>query len=109
VVIAGGAARNYPMCFRAEPVTRPCRRKIEMCFRAEPVTRPCRRKIDGVTGRQPTWILRNALHRVATDPRYAAARGGLMISGVEDVPNEAYRGLLDYEKQAAALGYPQLL
>ena len=24
-----------------------------------------------------------------------------MISGVEDVPDEAYRGLLDYEKQAA--------
>ena len=54
-------------------------------------------------------ILRNALHRVATDPRYAAARAGLMISGVEDVPDGAYRGLLDYEKQAAALGYPQLL
>jgi hypothetical protein len=25
------------------------------------------------------------------------------------VPDGAYRGLLDYEKQAAALGYPQLL
>ena len=54
-------------------------------------------------------ILRNALHRVATDPRYAASRAGLMISGIEDVPDGAYRGLLDYEKQAAALGYPQLL
>jgi ABC-type phosphate/phosphonate transport system substrate-binding protein len=54
-------------------------------------------------------ILRNALHRVATDPRYTTARAGLMISGVEDVPDGAYRGLLDYEKQAAALGYPQLL
>jgi ABC-type phosphate/phosphonate transport system substrate-binding protein len=54
-------------------------------------------------------ILRDALHRVATDPRYAGARGGLMISGVEDVPDVAYRGLLDYEKQAAELGYPQLL
>jgi hypothetical protein len=42
-------------------------------------------------------ILRNALHRVATDPRYAAARAGLMISGVEDVPDGAYRGLLDYD------------
>jgi hypothetical protein len=46
---------------------------------------------------------------VATDPRYTTARAGLMISGVEDVPDGAYRGLLDYEKQAAALGYPQLL
>jgi ABC-type phosphate/phosphonate transport system substrate-binding protein len=54
-------------------------------------------------------ILRAALHRVATEPRYAAARSGLKIVGIEDVPDDAYRGLLDYEKEAAALGYPQLL
>jgi ABC-type phosphate/phosphonate transport system substrate-binding protein len=54
-------------------------------------------------------ILRDALHLVTTDPRYTAARAGLMISGVEDVPDDAYRGLLDYEKEAAELGYPQLL
>jgi ABC-type phosphate/phosphonate transport system substrate-binding protein len=54
-------------------------------------------------------ILRAALRRVATEPRYAATCAGLMISGIEDVPDEAYRGLLDYETEAAALGYPQLL
>ncbi len=54
-------------------------------------------------------ILRDALRRVATEPRYAAVRAGLMISGIEDLPDEAYRALLDYEREAAALGYPQLL
>lgn len=54
-------------------------------------------------------ILRAALRRVATEPRYAAASSGLKIVAIEDVPDDAYRGLLDYEKEAAALGYPQLL
>jgi ABC-type phosphate/phosphonate transport system substrate-binding protein len=54
-------------------------------------------------------ILRAALRSVATEPRYAAARSGLMIVGIEDVPDNAFRGLLDYEKEAAALGYPRLL
>ena len=38
-----------------------------------------------------------------------AVRAGLMLSGIEDVPDEAYRGLLDYEREAAALGYPDLI
>jgi ABC-type phosphate/phosphonate transport system substrate-binding protein len=54
-------------------------------------------------------ILRAALRSVATEPRYEAARSGLRLVGIEDVPDEAYRGLLDYETEAAALGYPQLL
>jgi ABC-type phosphate/phosphonate transport system substrate-binding protein len=54
-------------------------------------------------------ILRAALRRVATEACYAAARSGLKIVGIEDVPDDAYRGLLEYEKEAAALGYPQLL
>lgn len=53
-------------------------------------------------------ILRTALRRVATEPRYAAARAGLMIAGIEDVPDAAYRRLIDYETEAATLGYPQL-
>ena len=53
-------------------------------------------------------ILRDALRRVAAEPRYADTRAGLMISGIEDVPDAAYRGLIDYETEAAALGYPQL-
>jgi ABC-type phosphate/phosphonate transport system substrate-binding protein len=53
-------------------------------------------------------ILRDALRCVATEPRYAAARTGLMISSIENVPDDAYSGLIDYETEAAALGYPQL-
>lgn len=54
-------------------------------------------------------ILRNALRAVATKPRYAAACTGLMITGVADTPDAAYEGLLDYAKEAAALGYPELV
>jgi hypothetical protein len=32
-----------------------------------------------------------------------------MISGIEDMPDAAYRGLLDYEAESARLGYPQLV
>jgi ABC-type phosphate/phosphonate transport system substrate-binding protein len=53
-------------------------------------------------------ILRDALRCVATEPRYAAARKGLMISSIENVPDDAYSGLIDYETEAAALGYPRL-
>jgi ABC-type phosphate/phosphonate transport system substrate-binding protein len=53
--------------------------------------------------------LRAALRRIGGEPRYAAARAGLMISGIEDVPDAAYRGLLDYEREAAELGYPELV
>jgi ABC-type phosphate/phosphonate transport system substrate-binding protein len=54
-------------------------------------------------------ILRAALRTVASEPCYAAARAGLMIAGIEDVPDAAYEGLLSYEKEAAAFGYPELV
>ena len=53
-------------------------------------------------------ILRAALRALVSEPRYAAVRAGLMLAGIEDVPDAAYRGLLDYEREAAALGYPEL-
>jgi ABC-type phosphate/phosphonate transport system substrate-binding protein len=53
--------------------------------------------------------LRAALHAVATEPRYAAARAGLMITGIADVPDAAYKRLLDYAEEATALGYPELV
>jgi len=53
--------------------------------------------------------LRTALQAVATEPCFAAARAGLMITGIADVPGAAYEGLLDYAKEAAALGYPELV
>jgi ABC-type phosphate/phosphonate transport system substrate-binding protein len=53
-------------------------------------------------------ILRAALKTLANEPRYAAAREGLRITAIEDVADAAYQGLLDYERQAAELGYPEL-
>jgi ABC-type phosphate/phosphonate transport system substrate-binding protein len=61
------------------------------------------------TPRATVEILRSALRTLGAEPRYAAVRAGLMIAGIEDVPDAAYRGLLDYEREAAELGYPQLV
>jgi ABC-type phosphate/phosphonate transport system substrate-binding protein len=54
-------------------------------------------------------ILRAALRTVVTEPRFAAVCAGLMITGIADVPDAAYEGLLDHAKEAAALGYPELV
>jgi ABC-type phosphate/phosphonate transport system substrate-binding protein len=53
-------------------------------------------------------LLRTALRILGNEPRYAAVCAGLMITAIEDVPDAAYRGLLDYEREAAELGYPEL-
>jgi ABC-type phosphate/phosphonate transport system substrate-binding protein len=54
-------------------------------------------------------ILQAALRTLGNESRYAAVCAGLMITAIEDVPDAAYRGLLDYEREAAELGYPQLV
>jgi ABC-type phosphate/phosphonate transport system substrate-binding protein len=54
-------------------------------------------------------ILRVALRTLGSDQRYAATRAGLKIRAIEEVPDAAYAGLLDYEREAAELGYPQLV
>jgi hypothetical protein len=48
------------------------------------------------------------LRELAHNPRYAKARHGLLVTDITDVPDTAYRGLLDYEREAAELGYPAL-
>jgi ABC-type phosphate/phosphonate transport system substrate-binding protein len=53
-------------------------------------------------------VLRAALGRVARDERFAVARAGLLIKDIVDVPADRYRALLDYESEAARLGYPTL-
>jgi ABC-type phosphate/phosphonate transport system substrate-binding protein len=53
-------------------------------------------------------ILRKALRALAHDPRYEAMRGGLLLADIFDLPDSAYRGLLDYEAEAGDLGYPAL-
>lgn len=54
-------------------------------------------------------ILRGALRRLAREPRYASVRRDLLLDDIVDVPDSAYRGLLDYEREAAGLGYPVLV
>jgi ABC-type phosphate/phosphonate transport system substrate-binding protein len=53
-------------------------------------------------------LLRDALARLGREPGYAAARVGLLITNIVDVPAAAYRQLLDYEREAAELGYAML-
>jgi ABC-type phosphate/phosphonate transport system substrate-binding protein len=53
--------------------------------------------------------LRAALRVIASETRYAALRYDLLLDDIRDVPDAAYRGLLDYENKAAELGYPELL
>jgi ABC-type phosphate/phosphonate transport system substrate-binding protein len=54
-------------------------------------------------------ILRAALRSLGRDPRYETVRAGLKIADIANVPEAAYAGLLDYEQEAAALGYPVLI
>jgi ABC-type phosphate/phosphonate transport system substrate-binding protein len=53
-------------------------------------------------------LLRAALRRLAREPRFAAVRAGLLIKDIVDVPAERYRALLNYETEAARLGYATL-
>jgi ABC-type phosphate/phosphonate transport system substrate-binding protein len=53
-------------------------------------------------------ILRAALQALSGEARFAAVRHGLLLDGIRDLPAPAYSGLLDYEREAAALGYPEL-
>jgi len=53
-------------------------------------------------------LLRDSLRRIAREPRFAAVRAGLLIKDIVEVPDARYRALLDYEREAIALGYPAL-
>jgi ABC-type phosphate/phosphonate transport system substrate-binding protein len=53
-------------------------------------------------------ILRTALRVLMHDARYDAVRSGLLLTDIVDLPDAHYRGLLDYEREARELGYPEL-
>jgi ABC-type phosphate/phosphonate transport system substrate-binding protein len=53
-------------------------------------------------------ILRSALRILARDARYQAARSALLLTDIVDLPDTAYRALLDYEREAGELGYPAI-
>ena len=55
-----------------------------------------------------TRILHSALRRLVHDERYEAVRAGLLLTDVVDLPDAAYSRLLDYEREAGALGYSVL-
>ena len=52
--------------------------------------------------------LQSALFRVARAPEWKEVRAGLMLRDIVPVRPEAYAVQLDYERQAADLGYPEL-
>jgi ABC-type phosphate/phosphonate transport system substrate-binding protein len=54
-------------------------------------------------------ILRGVLRDLVRNPRYATACAGLRLKDIAEVPDSAYRHLLDYEREAAALDYPVLV
>jgi ABC-type phosphate/phosphonate transport system substrate-binding protein len=53
-------------------------------------------------------ILHSALRTLMRGAPYAEARSGLMLTDIVDLPDAAYRGLLNYEREAAELGYPAI-
>jgi ABC-type phosphate/phosphonate transport system substrate-binding protein len=53
-------------------------------------------------------IMRQALNRIVTDPEYEWVREALLLDGFETVPEARYHGILDLERRAIALGYPEL-
>ena len=60
------------------------------------------------TARATIAILRDALTRLGREPHAATPRAGLSLTDIVDVPAAAYRRLLEYEREAAELGYPEL-
>lgn len=53
--------------------------------------------------------LRRSLFRVAADPARRAMLAKLRISSIDPVEPATYARLLDYEREAAALGYPEIV
>lgn len=60
------------------------------------------------TSQRARAALRLALDEIFAEPRYVDMRAALAIQGVAYLGDAAYEQLLDYERQAEALGYPVL-
>jgi ABC-type phosphate/phosphonate transport system substrate-binding protein len=52
--------------------------------------------------------LRHALNSVVCKPEYASARDALFLTGIDFCGEDAYAVVLDYERDAQRLGYPEL-
>jgi ABC-type phosphate/phosphonate transport system substrate-binding protein len=55
-----------------------------------------------------TACLRRALRRVAVAPEWADLRAGLLLRDIVTVDEAVYSAVLDYEREAAERGYPEL-
>ena len=63
------------------------------------------RATDGET----TEALRRALRRVGTAPEWEMVRSAMLLKEIVEIDDGAYDTLLDYEREAAERGYPELL
>jgi ABC-type phosphate/phosphonate transport system substrate-binding protein len=53
-------------------------------------------------------VLKRCLLQLSEDPRFGAALSGLRIARIEPAPEGEYSGIMDWEREAADLGYPIL-
>jgi ABC-type phosphate/phosphonate transport system substrate-binding protein len=73
---------------------------------------PCSPAIPFVTSHrtdpQTVALLKRCLFALSDDPAFRPALDGLRIGRIEPAPQQEYRALLDYEHEAARMGYPQI-
>jgi ABC-type phosphate/phosphonate transport system substrate-binding protein len=90
-------ARHRPQVADALRILAPTARSPSIPFVTSATTDP-----------QTGELLFLALRAVATSPEWADARAGLMLRDIVSIDAAAYEPLLEYEREAAALGYPVL-
>jgi ABC-type phosphate/phosphonate transport system substrate-binding protein len=56
-----------------------------------------------------TQALRRGLLRLSSDPAYRPVLNALRIARIEPAPEDEYRDILRYQREAEALGYPDLV
>lgn len=61
------------------------------------------------TDAETTEAMRRALRSVGTAPEWAEVRAAMLLKDIVDIDDGAYDKLLDYEREAAERGYPELL
>ncbi|MDP6572491.1 MAG: PhnD/SsuA/transferrin family substrate-binding protein [Rhodospirillales bacterium] len=60
------------------------------------------------TDADTTGALRRALRRVGSAPEWAEVRAAMLLKDIVEIDDGAYGKLLDYEREAAERGYPEL-
>jgi ABC-type phosphate/phosphonate transport system substrate-binding protein len=61
------------------------------------------------TGQSEAAVIAETLHEMIVDPQNAAVQGGLELSGLSVPDVAAYQRLMEYEREAIDLGYPEIL